>query len=328
MRVLETLPQLPENADCALTIGTFDGVHRGHALLLETLKSEAAKRGLLTAALTFQDMPYCYFRPDDCPRLLTLPSEKRDAFSAFNLDALYLVPFNEELAQQSAEEFAARVLAEKLRAKLLVLGPDFALGKNRGGDISRLRELGKTHGFEVVVLEEKLRDDGDISSTRIRECVESGHLRTAARLLGRAFSLSGEVVSGQQLGRKIGVPTINIAPHPRKVLPENGVYAARAFFAERGNRAVASTRNDENRDVTNREDAKNVALNIGWRPTVDGKNLSVEFHVIGENIETPPRFVTLEIIERLRGEEKFPDLNALVSQMQRDIARAAAILRA
>lgn len=318
MRVLETLPQLPENTDCALTIGTFDGVHRGHALLLETLKREAAKRGLPAAALTFQDMPYCYFRPDDCPRLLTLSNEKRDAFAAFNLDALYLVPFNAQLAQQSAEEFAARVLAEKLRAKLLVLGPDFALGKNRGGDIATLRELGKTHGFEVMVLEKKLRDDGDISSTRIRECVESGHLRTAARLLGRAFSLSGEVVSGQQLGRKIGVPTINIAPHPRKVLPENGVYAARAFFEN-----DASTRDDANQPT-----AKNVALNVGWRPTVGGKNLSVEFHVIGENIETPPRFVTLEIIERLRGEEKFENLDALVSQMQRDIARAVEILRA
>ena len=322
MRVLETLPQFPETADCALTIGTFDGVHRGHALLLETLKSEAAARGLSAAALTFQDMPYCYFRPDDCPRLLTLPGEKRDAFAAFNLDALYLIPFNAQLAEQSAEEFAARVLAKKLRAKLLVLGPDFALGKNRGGDVSTLRALGKTHGFEVVVLEKKLRDDGDISSTRVRECVESGHLRTAARLLGRAFSLSGEVVSGQQLGRKIGVPTINIAPHPRKVLPENGVYAARAFFDNE-----ASTRDAEKSSDAPR-DAKDVALNIGWRPTVNGKNLSVEFHVIGENIETPPRFVILEIIERLRGEEKFDSLDALVSQMRRDIARANAILRA
>jgi riboflavin kinase/FMN adenylyltransferase len=317
MRVLETLPQNPENADCALTIGTFDGVHRGHALLLETLKSEARKRGLQAAALTFQDMPYCHFRPDDCPRLLTLPDEKRAAFSAFNLDTLYLIPFDAALAAQSAQEFATRVLAETLRAKLLVLGPDFALGKNRGGDISTLRELGKTLGFEVVVLGEKLRDDGDISSTRVRECVESGHLRTAARLLGRTFQLSGDVVSGQQLGRTIGVPTINITPHARKVLPQNGVYAARAFFDSDAKSADAKS-----------DGAKNVALNIGWRPTVGGKNLSVEFHVIGENIEISPRRVTLEIIERLRGEEKFPNLDALVAQMQRDIARASEILRA
>jgi len=313
MRVLATLPQLPENTDYALTIGTFDGVHRGHALLLETLKYEARKRGLPTAALTFQDMPYCYFRPDDCPRLLSLPDEKRDAFSDFNLDALYLVPFDEQLAGQSAQEFAMRVLAEKLRAKLLVLGPDFALGKNRGGDVSMLTKLGKTHGFEVVVLDKKLRDDGDISSTRIRECVESGHLRTAARLLGGAFSLSGEVVSGQQLGRTIGVPTINILPHARKVLPQSGVYAARAFFDD---------------DASTRSNAKNVALNIGWRPTVGGVNLSVEFHVIGENVVVPPRLVTLKIIERLRGEERFPTLDDLVSQMKRDIARAAEILGA
>ncbi|HEX8235123.1 MAG TPA: bifunctional riboflavin kinase/FAD synthetase [Abditibacteriaceae bacterium] len=307
MRVLSQLPQAPLHHSFALTVGTFDGVHRGHAFLIEKLKSEAAQRGLQTAVLTFTDMPYCYFRPDECSRLLTLPDEKAQAFEPLKIDELLIVPFDKQIAEQPADEFVTRVLVEKLRLKLLVAGPDFALGKGRAGDVTALRTLGAQHGFEVVVLDEKLNDEGAISSTRIRECVEDGHMKTAARLLGRPFALQGNVISGQQLGRTIGVPTINLQVHPRKVLPANGVYAGRALF--------------DHSPIPHR-----AALNIGTRPTVNGQSLSIEFHVIEENIEAPPQNVQLEIIERLRDEKKFPDLNTLVTQMQRDIARAASIL--
>jgi riboflavin kinase/FMN adenylyltransferase len=172
-----------------------------------------------------------------------------------------------------------------------------------------LQRIGEQYGFEVVVLDDKLNDEGPISSTRIRECVEDGHMKTAARLLGRPFELAGEVVSGQQLGRTIGVPTINLQSHPRKVLPANGVYAARAFFDD------SSTPHHS-------------ALNIGTRPTVDGRSLSIEFHVIGEEIPVPPQTARLEIVERLRDEKKFNGLDELVEQMQRDITRAYEILSA
>jgi riboflavin kinase/FMN adenylyltransferase len=307
MRVLNQLPSEPLNHDSVLTVGTFDGVHRGHAFLIEKLKSEAAQRGLQTAVLTFTDMPYCYFRPDECSRLLTLPHEKAAAFEPLQIDELLIVPFDKQIAEQPADEFVARVLVEKLRLKLLVAGPDFALGKGRSGDVAALRILGAQHGFEVVVLDEKLNDEGAISSTRIRECVEDGHMKTAGRLLGRPFALQGNVVSGQQLGRTIGVPTINLQVHPRKVLPANGVYAGRVFFDDSPTPHRA-------------------ALNIGTRPTINGLNLSIEFHVIQENIEVPPQTAKLEIVERLRDEKKFPDLNTLVEQMQRDIARATDIL--
>jgi riboflavin kinase / FMN adenylyltransferase len=307
MRVLETLPPQPLNGDCAITVGTFDGVHRGHAILLQRLKAEAKKRGLTTRVLTFQDMPYCYFNPDGCARLLTLPQDKAAALSSHHIDDALIVPFDESIAQQSAAEFVMRVLMQKLRMKLLVAGPDFALGRGREGDVNALRAMGEKFGFEVVILDEKLDDEGPISSTRIRECVEDGHMKTAARLLGRPFMLRGEVIAGQQLGRKIGVPTINLQIHPRKVLPANGVYAAYALF-------------DDNVST------HKAALNIGTRPTVDGQTLSVEFHVIGENIETPPQRVRLKIIERLRDEKKFNSLDELVSQMQKDITRAAQLL--
>lgn len=309
MHVYHELPRAPLSLprNVALSIGTFDGVHRGHQLLVGTLNQEAQGRGLAPAVLTFQDMPYCYFKPDDCPHLLTLPDEKIRAFAPLKIEHLFIVPFDEAIARQSAREFTS-ALVKNIGVKLLVIGPDFALGRGREGDASALRELGREFGFEVVVLDEKLLDEGRaISSTRVRDDVEAGQIESAARLLGQPFSLSGEVVSGQQLGRKIGVPTINIKPHQRKVMPQNGVYAVRAF-------------------IDDESTPHRAALNIGVRPTVDGLKQTIEFHVIGETIDNPPRHARLELIARLRNEQKFPDLNALVSQIKSDIAQAETLL--
>ncbi len=314
MRIHHEFPAAPPgraaSVGLALTIGTFDGVHRGHALLTEALKDQAARRKMTTAALTFEDMPHCFFQPDDCPHLLTLPDEKIAAFAPFKLDHLLIVPFTAELASFSAEEFVTGTLVEKLNLKLLVVGPDFALGRGREGDVTALGNMGEWYGFEVVALSEKLLvDDAPISSTRVRESVEQGQLEEAVELLGRPFTLAGDVVPGMQLGSSIGVPTINIRPHTRKVLPRNGVYAARAYFDDRPTPHRA-------------------ALNIGFRPTVaDGLQQSIEFHVIGEHIPRPPKRARLEIIAWLRDEQKFADLNKLVAQIKTDITYAEEALR-
>ena len=309
MQLFESLQTL--RAATAATIGTFDGVHRGHAALVARLRSEAAARGLQTAVLTFRDMPYFHFYPDQCSRLLTLPDEKAAAFAALKIDHLFLLPFDASIAQLSADEFITE-LVQKLKLKLLVVGPDFALGKNRAGDVPALRQLGKAHGFELVVLGEKIEDAGEaISSTRVRQCVEAGEIEVATRLLGRAFEISGEVVPGQQLGRKIGVPTINIAPHSRKVVPARGIYAVRATL--------------ESTPYSGRTFP--AALSIGVRPTVgDELAQTIEFHVIDEEIHTPPSRAKLQIIARLRDEQKFDSLDALVVQMKNDIVCARRIL--
>lgn len=310
MQVFSAWPEQPLSP-CALTVGTFDGVHCGHQLLIETLRREASDYGLPSVALTFEDMPYKYFDPDGCPNLLTLADEKIAAFSNLGLDRLIIVPFDEAIARQAAPDFVREVLIGKLGMQRLVVGPDFALGRGREGNVSALRAMGAAMDFSVRVLEEKLLfADEPISSTRVRGCVEDGHMKTAREMLGRAFSIGGEVVTGQQLGRTIGVPTINFLPHPRKVLPANGVYAVRALF-------------DDDQSTLHP-----AVLNIGLRPTVNGVDLSLEFHVIDEEIPNPPRRVRLEIIERLRDEKKFGGLDELVAQMQRDIGRARDILRA
>lgn len=308
MQLYNSLSDAPRLGQCALTIGTFDGAHLGHQALLAVLQAEAAARSLPVAVLTFADMPYCYFNPTGCPRLLTLRAEKNRILKQFPIDILFNVPFDAALAQQPAAAFTRAILVERLGLKLLVAGPDFALGRQREGDIPRLRELGQELGFEVLVLDHKVLDEGEpISSTRIREAVESGDVALAQRLLGRPFALSGEVVSGRQLGRTIGVPTINLQLDPRKVVPAHGIYAARALLGD----DPAPYR---------------AALSIGGNPTVNGVGLNIEFHVIGENIPMPPTHARLELVTRLRDEQKFPDLPTLIAQMQQDIARADEIL--
>lgn len=308
MQLYNSLNQPPSLQQCALTIGTFDGVHRGHQELTKVLQQAAKARSLPVAVLTFHDMPYRYFNEAACPRLLTLKHEKDEAFQSLLVDHLFNVPFDTAIAEQSAESFVRDILVGKLGLKLLVVGPDFALGKGRQGDVTRLRALGQELSFDVVVLEQKITEDGEpISSTRTREAVESGDVAAARRMLGRPFSFTGKVVSGKQLGRTIGVPTINLQLHPRKVVPAHGIYAAYAYWGEDATRHRA-------------------ALSIGGNPTVNGSGLNIEFHVIGEEIETPPETAHLELIAWLRDEQKFADLPTLITQMQRDIAQADEIL--
>ena len=314
MEIHTALPTSKILDACALSIGTFDGVHRGHQALIESLKSRAVARNLPTAVLTFADMPHCFFRPDDCPRLLTLPDEKIAAFTQLKIDHLFIVPFDRQLAEQHYEDFVTGVLHKKIGAGLLVIGPDFAMGKNRVGDANALKTLGQKIGFEVEVLRQKIEWQNDaISSTRVRGAVESGDVSGAEKMLGRAFSFEGEVVSGQQLGRTIGVPTINLKTSPRKVLPAPGIYAARAWL-EFGSPPAGST-------------PKAAALSIGTNPTVsDDDSLKLEFHVLDEVIETPPQTAHLEIVQWLRSERKFDSLGELVAQMQSDISQARKIL--
>ena len=301
MQVHRTLPNGPLLDNCALTTGTFDGVHCGHQALIERLRSESLARGLSTVALTFEDMPICLLRPDVCPALLTLPQEKIRAFEKTGLDHLFIVPFTREIASQGARQWM-QTWVDNIGLKLFVGGPDFALGRNREGTITQLSDLGGEMGFEVLALREKITEgDLPISSTRFRDLIcQQGGVEKARAFLNRPYEVSGRVVTGQRLGRTIGFPTINIEPNPRKCVPLNGVYAVHAHW--------------EGRSYLS-------ALNIGLRPTVDGTRRQIEFHVIDQKIETPPKEVTLEFVSRLRGERKFASLQSLAEQLKEDVAR-------
>lgn len=309
MQVHRALPSSQVLDGLALTVGTFDGVHRGHQLLARTLHDEAKQRGLQSAALTFEDMPICFFAPDVCPKLLSLADEKIEAFALQTpLDHLFIVPFTAELARTPAREFMARWV-ETTGLQLFVGGPDFALGRGREGTIAQLAELGRDLGFEAHGLKAKLLEGGaPISSTRSRGVIEAGQVELSRAFLGRRYRMSGRVVTGDQIGRTIGAPTINVELNDRKCLPKNGVYAIRACFD-------ASAK------------WKGAALNIGMRPTVGGLKKQIEFHVLDELIETAPASVEIEFVARLRDEQRFSGLDELRAQMSRDFEAAREVLR-
>lgn len=301
MQIHRVLPTEKILNNCALTIGTFDGVHRGHQLLIKSLKTEADQRGLQTVALTFDDMPICLLRPEVCPALLTLPDEKIAAFGKTPLDHLFIVPFTKSIASQDAYKWM-KSWVDNIGLKLFVGGPDFALGRNREGTIAQLGKIGDSLGFEAKSLGSKLVENGNpISSTRSRNLIERGEVERAPAFLGHYYRMSGVVVQGQQLGRKIGFPTINIQPAVRKCLPRNGVYAVRASW---NNQTFPA------------------ALNSGMRPTVNGLHHQIEFHVLNHFIESPPLEVEIEFVARLRDEAKFDNLQALQHQLAVDIQEA------
>ncbi|BCM90224.1 riboflavin biosynthesis protein RibF [Abditibacteriota bacterium] len=309
MQVHRVLPTTKILAGLALTVGTFDGVHRGHQLLAQTLHTEAQSRGLQSAALTFDDMPICFFRPDICPKLLSLADEKIEVFANQTpLDHLFIVPFTRELGNTSARDFLSHWV-EMAGLKLFIGGPDFALGRGREGTIAQIAELGQELGFEARALDGKLLESGaPISSTRSRGVIEAGQVELSRAFLGHQYRMSGDVVSGDQIGRTIGAPTINLQIHERKCTPKNGVYAVRVRF-----------------DTA--PEWKNAALNIGMRPTVGGLKRQIEFHVVNETIEVPPKRVELEFVARLRDEQRFSGLDELRAQLQRDFERAEMVLQ-
>lgn len=305
MQVHRFLPEKRILDNCALTIGTFDGVHRGHQLLIEKLKAEADKRGLQSAALTFDDMPICLLRPDVCPLLLTLRDEKIEAFAKTPLDHLFIVPFTHEIASQGARQWMQKWV-DNIGLKLFVGGPDFALGRNREGTIPRLKEIGADLGFEAMSLEGKLTESFEpISSTRSRIAIQNGDVERAPALLGHFYRVIGRVVAGQQLGRTLGFPTINITAESRKCLPRDGVYAIRAFWGDQSYPA---------------------ALNSGFRPTVNGIQHQIEFHVVDREIFGAPSHVEIEFVSRLRGETKFDGLESLQRQLKIDVRQVREIL--
>ncbi len=309
MQVHRALPDSHIPGGLALTVGTFDGVHRGHQLLAQTLHDEAQKRGLQSAALTFDDMPYCFFAPDACPKALSLANEKIGVFERQTpLDHLFIVPFSREIADTSARDFLERWV-RKANLKFFLGGPDFALGRGREGTISQLAELGRELGFEARGLDAKLTEaDFPISSTRARAVVERGEVERAPLFLGRLYRMSGDVVPGDQIGRTIGAPTINLQINERKCVPKNGVYAIRVRF-------------------DNSSEWKPAALNMGMRPTVGGLRKQIEFHVLNETIGVAPARVEVEFVARLRDEQKFGGLNELKEQLSRDFEAADVVLK-
>ncbi|CAL8897218.1 riboflavin biosynthesis protein [Kocuria varians] len=319
----------PDFGPSVVTIGNFDGVHRGHqqvfARLLETARSHNAH----SVVVTFDPHPALVHRPDSHPGLIMGPEDKLDALEETGVDAVLVLPYSLEFSELTPQQFVVDYLVRPLGAVCLVIGSDVRLGRDNSGDLDALAALGRKHGFEVVVVDDvpgtapSGEDPQDqpvgrhterrCSSTWVRSCLEAGDVKGAAQLLGRPHRMRGEVVHGAARGRELGFPTANLAPEASGFIPADGVYAG--WLVQK----------DGTRWPT--------AISVGSNPTFDGVARQVEAHVIDRPEEAVEDFdlygstVVVEFVERLRGMVAYRGIDALVAQMREDVSRSREILR-
>jgi riboflavin kinase/FMN adenylyltransferase len=289
---------------CAVTIGTYDGVHLGHQALLHRLKEHAAQLALPTVVLTFEPTPREYLAPDAPPARLTSLRERWRILGGLDLDALLLLRFGEGLRNLSGEAFAG-LLARDIGARMVVVGHDFRFGCNGEATAPMLVDAGKRLGFAVDVVPPVTFDGARVSSSGVREALKRGDFALAERWLGRPYSMRGRVVHGQRLGRDLGFPTANLRIERRRT-PLQGIFAIRVHGVETTPlRGVAS---------------------LGTRPTVGGIQTLLEVHVFDFSADLYGREIEVEFVAKLRDEENYPTLDALVEQIHRDVAEARRIL--
>lgn len=292
-------------ADCQIhrvaTIGTFDGVHRGHQYVVEQVVSLARQRGLEAMVVTFSNHPLQVLREGFVPQLLSLTEEKVERLERTDIDRIALLEFTPELARMSAREFMQRVLVEQLGVQVLLIGYDNHFGHDRKG-FEDCVGYGKELGMEVVACD-CLTAGGDISSTAVRSALQEGDIERANGMLGYEYSLQGKVVAGFQNGRKLGYPTANLLIDAEKLIPENGVYLVRS-------------------------DRGYGMLNIGTRPTLhNGRQQSIEVHLFDFEGDLYGQTLCVHLLRHLRKEREFDSLSALEAQLKQDEEECRRVLR-
>ena len=287
--------------DAVVTLGTFDGVHRGHQAVLQEIVRRARASGRHSVVVTFEPHPLAVVNPQAAPRLLTLPAERQTLLAASGVDRVETIAFTPELSRLEPEQFVRDVLRARFAMRELVLGYDHGFGRGRSGDVAAVRRLGAADGFAVDVVD-AVRDDGQpISSTLIRTAVAHGDLEPAARWLGRPYAASGVVERGAGRGRTIGVPTLNLPlPDARKLLPPDGVYAVRVTIDADGGRTYGGM------------------MNQGSRPTFGEQARALEVHLFDFTGDAYGATVRVEWMRRLREVRAFGSREELVAQLDRD----------
>ena len=307
MRVFKSLENLPEFKNAVVTIGTFDGVHLGHQKLLESIKSLAEKIDGESILITFHPHPRFVVNPDDKSlKLINTLEEKLELLNQYQLDNVVVAPFTLEFSQMPAIEYVKDFLVGNFKPHTIVIGYDHHFGRNRTGNIDLLKEYQDVFDFEVIEISKETLEDIGISSTKIRNALNEGEVKTAEDLMGHAYSLSGYVIKGNQNGRIMGFPTANIQlPVPYKLIPKSGVYAVK---------------------VKVKDQLYNGMLNIGYRPTFEGINKSIEVNIFDFDEDIYGEVLTVFFKDFIRKEEKFEGLNALKKQLTKDKSAAKKIL--
>jgi riboflavin kinase/FMN adenylyltransferase len=300
MQIIHQLEDIPSGLiRPVVTLGNFDGVHRGHQQVLARLREVTEARGGTSVVITFRPHPIKILHPERAPSLICTYDEKLALIGQSGVDWVVEIPFDRDFSEWSAERFIEELLVNRIGAAFVLAGPDCHFGKNRRGDARMLSEHGNANGFDVETLEPHVDGDQVVSSSRIRQLLTTpGDVQSAAALLGRPFSLRGVVVKGDQRGRQIGVPTANLRL-ATELVPAHGVYAA-----------WATVRNNE---------PNRAAVNIGIRPTFGKDQLSVEAHLLDFDDDVYGESMQLDLIDRVREEVRFDGIDALVAQIHADV---------
>ena len=308
MRLMRGLsPNTVSGPGTVVTIGNFDGCHRGHQAVFARALAAAHERALATALITFEPLPLEFFAPERAPLRLQRLRDRVDAARDAGFDLFWAMRFASALASLEAEDFVQQCLHKVLRARHILVGDDFRFGKNRMGDFSLLERMGRELGFSVEATPTVADAGGRISSTRLRSILQGGSFSEAAELLGREYRITGRVAHGDKRGRQLGFPTANLRLGPRPMVLR-GVYAGWLH------------------DLNTPEPCRWAAVaNIGWRPTVGGSEQRLEAHVLDQTLDLYGRIVSFEPLQALRGEQRFANLDALRAQIGLDLVQARAI---
>ncbi|MCZ6692877.1 MAG: bifunctional riboflavin kinase/FAD synthetase [Bacteroidetes bacterium] len=307
MKIYRGIEEFNPVQNAVVTSGTFDGVHLGHKVILKRLIQLAKKRQGESVVLTFWPHPRFVLYPNDTSlKLLSTFQEKASYLSDLGIDHLIKIEFTKKFSQLSSEEFIHNILIDKIGTKLLVIGYDHRFGKNREGSFQYLANNSHKYGFEIEEIPRQDIENIAVSSTKIRNALESGEIKTANEFIGNNYSLTGKVIKGSQIGRDLGFPTANIVVEESyKLIPADGAYAVKIGYQDRW---------------------YNGMLNIGFRPTVNGTTRTIETHIFDFNQNLYGQVLTIGFVEKIRGEKKFENLEALSKQLTLDRKDAMKIL--
>jgi len=304
MQVHHQIDNLPAFRNAVVTIGTFDGVHKGHQLIIDQMKKEAVSINGETVIITFHPHPRKIIGSNSGKLfLLTTMEERIFLLDAAGIDHLVVIPFTEAFAEQDASVYVKDFLVKYFHPHTIIIGYDHRFGKNRQGDYHLMDELAPINNYIIKEINEKVLNEVTISSTRIREALQRGDIKTANEYLGYPYFFEGDVIHGDKRGRAIGYPTANIQlNNADKLIPADGVYAVRVSLTGSGGQFII----------------KQGMMNIGLRPTVDGLNHSIEVHLFDFNEDIYGKIIQISVLHRIRDEQKFSGIEALKAQLEKD----------
>lgn len=296
MIIINSLNEIEKVDKSVITIGKFDGIHKGHKVLIEKTVDYSKQKNLKSIVFTFKNSPISYLSNIITREIIT-EVEKMDKLDSLGVDMVIDIPFDKNMAEILAEDFVKEILVNKLGAKKVIIGHDFTFAKNREGNPLLLKTLGEKYGFDVEVVEPVIINDIRVSSTHVKDLIYAGRVEEIKNYLGRNYTIEGTVIHARQLGRTLGFPTANIKLEDNLIIPKRGIYATKVYI--------------ENEVYIG-------ATNIGYNPTVNGEKMSVETNILQFDKDIYGKTIKLEFLERIRDEKKFKDLKELKIQLKID----------